>query len=279
MNALDTIIIIIFIVAVSIIIGWNILSLIDRKISNVAINIPPIKIPQQQIILNISQDKKGQIKVEQGGSTRQPAINYTGVEYPGSVEPFIVADARELDYKNFKEEVLKTSNTFDEQTIDQAPDDKKVDYTDDDFYIGVSYEDRRRVKPRPEPKKRYFSAVDFGWEAPKQIVSCANASISQKWKGGEKSLMPYQIQCNRPNKLTAENYYKTHYKAQVIPLEDYVVRGANYMQYSNTVHPTKVDYRILSQTTKGLNPKETKYKNLPTGVNYAFHNTPAMRMP
>ena len=72
---------------------------------------------------------------------------------------------------------------------------------------------------------------------------------------------------------------KTHYQAQIARLEDYAVRGSNYMEFSDYIHPTKSNIRILSQNTKGLPPKDVEYRNIPTGRNYGFHNTPSMRMP
>ena len=130
----------------------------------------------------------------------------------------------------------------------------KVDYDHDkdekDFYVGMTYDFKpiRASKRKDERnKKLYVSSLDFGWESPRQYVSCANSSIAQQFKTGEKSLMPYQIDCTRPNRITAENYYKTHYKAQVIPIEDERVRGHNYMEYSSWVQPSKIDFRILSQ--------------------------------
>ena len=124
----------------------------------------------------------------------------------------------------------------------------------------------------------YVTSADFGWEPPRQIVSCANSSISQQFKSGKKSLLPYQIDCTRANKLTAENYYKIHHKIPIIPIEDDLVLGHNYMDFSSWVEPSKLDFRILSQSTKGL-PLSEKYKTIPVGSNYGFHNTPAMPMP
>ena len=116
--------------------------------------------------------------------------------------------------------------------------------------------------------KSYATDYDFGFEAPPHYVSCANSSIAQKWKTGKKSLLPYQIGCDKPNKLTAENYYKVRNKIPIIPIIDYHIRGSNYMNYINKVSPYKIDHRILSQTTKGLNPIEKDKKIIPKGFNY-----------
>jgi len=201
-------------------------------------------------------------------------------------EKFIVSDAQDFhNYEKHRDDTIKEPNTFDYEKIDTPLEKDKIDYDDDkderNFYIGMTYDFKpiQAKKKRDEKdKKLYFSSADFGWEAPRQIVSCANSSISQQFMGGEKSLMPNQIDCTRPNKLTAENYYKVHHKIPVIPLEDQAVRGYNYMDFSNWVEPSKIDYRILSQSTKGL-PLSEKYKNIPVGFEYGFHNTPAVRMP
>ena len=203
-----------------------------------------------------------------------------------SVEKFIVADANDfLNYDKHKSRAEKEFNTFDYEKIDIPSNKDKVDYDrdkdDKDFYTGIQYDFKPiQAKKTVDERKRkaYVSDVDFGWEAPRQTVSCANASISQRYKTGVKSLRPFQISCTRPNKLTAENYYRTHYNAQIIPIEDHLVRGSNYLDYSNWVEPSKIDFRILSQTTKGL-PESDSVRNIPTGWNYGFHNTPAMRMP
>jgi len=204
-------------------------------------------------------------------------------------EKFIVSDAQEFNnYNEFKNKMLKEPDTFIKEDIENPesknivdPDTKKDDALD--YTIQMKYVDHINAKPQKDikekDKKAYVTASDFGLEAPRQVVSCANSSISQKWRTGKNSILPYKIYCEGPNKIQADDYYKTHYKAQIIPIEDHLVRGHNYGDYSNWVSPYNMEIRILSQATKGINPKNNKYKNLPTAINYAFHNTPAMRMP
>jgi hypothetical protein len=45
-------------------VGFNIVNLIDKKISNISVNIPKIEIPKQNIVLNISEEG-GRIKVDE----------------------------------------------------------------------------------------------------------------------------------------------------------------------------------------------------------------------
>lgn len=200
------------------------------------------------------------------------------------IEKFIVSDAQDFhNYKELKKSVLAMADDFNEETLQNPPDNRVVDYdknpnNGDDFSIMVAH-GRPPVKVKRDDKV-FMSSADFGFDPPKQYVSCANSSIAEQYKQGDKSLLPFDISCNKPNKLTAENYYKTHYKRQIAPLEDYSVRGYNYLNYTNTVDPNLINrLRILSQNTKGLPPEETKNKNIPLGWNYSFHNTPAMRMP
>jgi len=70
--------------------------------------------------------------------------------------------------------------------------------------------------------------------------------------------------CNEPNKVIDEIKYQ-----KIIPIENAMIKGYNYMVYSNAVSPDKIDdIRFLSKTTKGLNDEQGR--NIPIGSNYAF---------
>lgn len=177
------------------------------------------------------------------------------------LEPFIVADAQDIhNYDAIRADVKKLSDNFDDDTIKNPPINKIVNYN---------------YPTNGKDTKAYITNVDFGQDKPYPVVSCSNSSITNSLTTGPMQLLPSQLECSLPNKLTAENYYKTHYNARSIPMDDYAVRGANYMDYSDTPNPY-ANTRILSQNTKGLIPSATAYKNIPTGSNYAFYNTPAM---
>ena len=293
-SKLDIFFIVLFVIVVSVIIGLNIVTVIDKKISNVSVNIPPIypqvSVPPPNIVLNIDKKIKDQINIsvesEEGNKNKEKLSSSSDK----NIENFIVADANDFKrYDELKKKTLKKDNSFDTEDLDNPTKEKVVDYdkekkNNDDYTIQLNYPDHTtKAKPKEykpvKDDKAYISAADFGLDPPKQVVGCANSSISQKWKGGKNSLVANRISCNKPNKLTAENYYKTHYKPIVIPMEDVNVRGYNYAEYSNAVMPEKSDIRILSQSTKGLNPKDTKIQHLPDGFNYGFHNSPAMAMP
>ncbi len=173
---------------------------------------------------------------------------------------------------------LLSDNTEEHFTVAMANDINHYDTVANDAKKEADSWDDKKIKSISDDKK-YLTADDFGWESGFQSKSCSNSSISEKFKSGPKKLLPNDLSCSVPNKLTAENYYKTHYLAQVLPLEDYSVRGANYIDYTNYAHPVKSNIRILSQNTKGLSPEDTDRHNIPTPANYAFHGTPSMRMP
>ncbi len=181
-------------------------------------------------------------------------------------EPFIVSDARDINlYDDFRKITSEMTDNFDENNIKNPPQTQIVDYN---------------YKDDDKKKDEYITNIDFGVDKPWPVVSCSNSSIINARKTGPMQLLPSQIACDKPNKLTAENYYKTKYNIRSIPMSDeYTIKGANYGEFSDFVNPHKSNIRILSQNTKGLPPSENMYKNIPSGSNFAFYGTPAMPMP
>lgn len=52
----------VLLLTVSMIIGYNIVFIIDKKISNVTVNIPPIKVPTPQVTLHLNQGLNGDLR-------------------------------------------------------------------------------------------------------------------------------------------------------------------------------------------------------------------------
>lgn len=210
-------------------------------------------------------------------------LNIIGtIVYSRKKEKFIVDDANEFQiYDKLRAEETKKEDNFDKQELAQPDERDIVDYdvpSEKDDPTMMVVHGRPPVK-NTKDDKTFMTPSDFGWEAPTQYVSCSNASIAQRFKTGEKHLLPNQVSCDKPNKLTAENYYKVN-AAQIVPIEDQQIKGYNYESYSNSVNPYLIrNLKILSANTKGLPKDQMKYKNIPVGSNYAFHNTPAMAMP
>jgi len=268
MKTVDIIFIVLFMVIISIIIGLNIVYLIDKKINNVSIKIPPI--PKPTVVVNLCDEENIKLKTKKNIS-----------KIDKNIEPFdINMNINSIDSHKGNEIRVNIDDPKDEKLIDiENPDDKDVtDYDDPDKKISEEKSIKQELRPKLN-KKYYVTDQDFGWEAPRRVVSCANNSVGKKFKWGKNKLFPFEISCGKPNKLTAENYYKTHYQPIIAPIEDKKIKGFNYLNFRNTISPDQTDFRILSTTTKGLNEKETKFKNIPTGYNYVFHNTPQMSMP
>jgi len=290
----DLFFIILLVIVISIIIGLNITKLIDNKINNVAVNIPDIKMPKPTITIQVSKSDKNKFVVCSENSTQK---NKSQNVYK---EKFTVADANDFhNYDKLKKDAIKkySDDNFDDQNIPIKSNISKTNgntkdkckiIKDEIGHPRIIYPSKPVVRVQKDGKS-YLTAYDFGFEGPTNYVSCANSSIAEKWKTGKKSLLPYQIGCNKPNKFTAENYYKVYNKMQIIPMTDYHIRGHNYMKYINSASPYKIDYRILSQSTKGLNPLETRKKNIPEGSNFVDeskalsphypHNAPIKSMP
>ncbi len=58
----DIVLLFILLLTVSMIIGYNIVFIIDKKISNVTVNIPPIKVPTPQVTLHVQQGLNGDLR-------------------------------------------------------------------------------------------------------------------------------------------------------------------------------------------------------------------------
>lgn len=267
MNKIDIIALILSVIITSIVLGLNIVSAIDKKINNISVNIPQIKLPDQNIVFHVNKDMEDNITI-------CPSINkHENNASSNEKETFIVADAQNFqEYDDIKK---RNDGELDDHEIDNPEIMNIVDYNADDYVIQTSYNDEKKEMGRN--KDYYITPADFGFEGPQRFTSCANSSIAEKWKFSDKSLMPNQIACGSPNKIQASDYWKIHYKPHVLPLEDYKVRGYNYMDYSNKVQPYNIDFKILSQASKGIYPKDSRLRNIPTSSNYAFHDSPAMR--
>lgn len=187
------------------------------------------------------------------------------VPKPKIIENFIVDDAQDFhNYPELRADVMKMPNNFNEQDIKNPPANMVVSN------YGIDDTNKNTMA--------FVSKADFGEDLPYPVVSCSNSSINNVYKTGPIQLLPSQISCDSPNKLTAENYYKVN-RAMSIPLEDRFVKGSNYGDFGDLSNPYEIDKRILSQNTKGLPPGETTYRNIPSGSNYAFYNTPVLPMP
>ena len=79
-SKLDIFIMILFLFTMSITLGLSVTSVIDKKISNVAINIPPIKLPPQTIVVKIDSEKKDKIEYKINNSNKTDKSNENKIE-------------------------------------------------------------------------------------------------------------------------------------------------------------------------------------------------------
>lgn len=215
MNTLDIIIIILLAITISIIIGLSIVNLIDKKINNVSVNIPPIVVPEQNVKLNVNGTVDGCLKICPKGrknGTQKEQGKELGKEL--GIEHFIVSDAQDIhNYTSLIDEGMKESDEFEDKDNNGSAD-----------------KEEKPKSPKVSPKHKI-------------MTSCKK------------------------------------FNPDLIPLflEDPLMRGYNYGNYSNYANPYQYN-RLLSQATRGLNPKDNKQKNIPMSYNYGFKETPAMRM-
>lgn len=202
-------------------------------------------------------------------------------------ESFTVSDAEDFhNYDKLKNAVLQKPDNYYNNTLDNPDPSNIVNYNKEivknDNSTLVVNNLQTKIKPKnvtdEENKKIYFTDADFGLQLPGNYVSCSNSSIDNNFSSGKFNLLPNQVGCDQPNGLTAENYFKTVYNARSIPIENYKIKGANYMEFSDSPAPYQ-QIKILSQNTKGLPASENKYHNIPTGSNYGFHNGPVVQLP
>jgi hypothetical protein len=223
---IDIFFFVLFITAIAIFMGLSIVSVIDKKINNVSINMPSI---QPKIILNVDKDKNGNIKISHKNNNT----------ISDNIEEFIVVDAQNIQNCDMK----KLNNLDKENSTDNLA--KQIATT--------------------------TLVIDKSVPSGAESINIYNSNLSKPMFYGTDSDV-----LNNSDKINNHTYKTIHFLGQTIPIDDATTKGYNYWQYSDDINPNAIRYqRILSQNTKGLPPEDTRYKNIPVGWNYAFHNTPA----
>ncbi|AYV78281.1 MAG: hypothetical protein Edafosvirus8_31 [Edafosvirus sp.] len=91
METIDICMVIIFIIVLAIIFGLSIVALIDNKIGNVSVNIPPIEVPKSTIIVNIQKDGNDQyyVNVDQKSGTQAYQAVPVDSQNKSKIETFV----------------------------------------------------------------------------------------------------------------------------------------------------------------------------------------------
>ena len=295
---LDMIFIAILMITVSIIFGMNIISLIDRKISNVSINIPPIKVPQPHVTVHIHKnkndinvdsntevtvidDKKKQKKNKKrdkvdkhenfaGNIGKISKVHGIGLDVNNSASNILGPNKDDIvDYtKNINNNKNKDNDGDNDVDDNENKDNDGDNDVDDNENISKVLNDGSVIISLKNAKGK----DDYNAKENKQL-SC-NKFISKKFTYGNKQMKARNIDCG--SKITPQNFYK-HYKPVIAHMNDPKMMGSNYGDYNNNVSPQDLGRRLLPNHNKKLYPHHSKIDKLPKGMNYIFENTPSFK--
>ncbi len=267
-SKIDVCVIIILVSVVSIIIGFNIVSLIDKKISNVCINIPPIKIPPPQVNVTIKrEDTIPKIVAFQPKTVGANVENFASVSSPDNKQ--------ELSIEASVEETSVEETSVEEASVEEASVDTNGG---DSIYKNMQAESKAELQYALSEVQDYtpYTPPNTGLlgehNAPvltveyqniaKKNITCNNKSINSRFETGKKFIKPNQNSCSNEYMEDPSQYYKKKFHAPVANLEDTRTFGANYQEYSNYANPYSVGEGLIKKTP-----------NLPFGYNFAFDDT------
>lgn len=262
MNSVDMFMLIIFIITISIIIGLNIVALIDKKIGNVSINIPPIKIPN--IIVNMDKDMKGDYSV----SLQSPQNTSKQEHFDSnlSIEPYQIDNTDKINYTSqvvpskkseiilpvdTKENIKQIENKINEQII-------QGDMNDPDDFDKIMYDGSKFTD------SNVLTIDDIPDKNKKRKIVCLNESLNNRFVTGKEQLKPYSIGCNQKttDEINPADYYKKVYNNHIMPMDDKMTAGYNYSEYSSMMKPFEIGKRLWS--------KPDNIKLIPQGNGYFF---------
>ena len=139
-SKLDIIIIILFVITLSILFGLSVVNIIDKKISNVSVNIPPIKVPKQSVTIKLKCVNEKQIdsyyikeEKEENNTNDDNNTNNTNninIENFGNVKKIENYDNVSIDTidnidKEIKEEI---SETMYEPNVGKIQKEQKIEF-------------------------------------------------------------------------------------------------------------------------------------------------------
>jgi len=217
----------------------NIIAIIDKKISNVAINIPPIQIPQPKIIISTCKDNHT-------NNDKQPAID---VEYESNNDKNHQINNKKDNIENFEGGIVTVTSNKKNKSLDNPSKENIVNYTKNIISI----------------KDKLKKANNMNKKTSKKV--CENDSIQKKHQWGKHPMKANQLFTNK--KFHPASYYK-YYKPMIGQMEDYKIKGANYTEYKDSVEVNNVGVRLLPKNNKKLYPKQSKIDILPKAHNFMF---------
>ncbi len=229
-NITEYVCIVLLVIVISGVLGMNIVNLIDRKISDISINLPKINVPKPEIIVNMSD-------ICNPRRSDLPAV-------------------REL-LEHFSSKIIPTR--------EDLPKDDDISKKLLDKYLK-----KPTKKTKPKKKKRKINYDESPDLDPSHVVERDSDEYIGSVLGCRpvmgRPVHPDQVSCSMPNFKTSENYYRYYYKYPMVPrmptIDEQRWLGANYVNYIDTMVPDR-DYRVI-QT--GLKKKVPPVE----GSNYIF---------
>jgi hypothetical protein len=280
MQSFDIFMILLLIVVVGFIIGLNIVSVVDKKLGNIAINVPPITIPKPTVIVKIDQGGKYDIYVENDTDKKNKLVLSTdnqnehfenslnissdgseGKEHFGSIRDYATAVTsgavkQEPPIENVKVNVMPVKGNGNLTNPDPAD---VVDYGNYVCYkkgdSNEAFTTGQKITPIP---------VQNG-EIPVNVNNvgsvCGNKSLVDLHSHGNNQLPVFDVQGlhNNDNPDPAD-YYKRN-APMVAHLEDQYLRGYNI--YKSGEYARINEIGIIKLDDAGIYPTPSNYINKP----------------
>lgn len=295
---MDILVILLFAFAIAVVMGFGIVNVIDKKISNVAVNIPPIEIPRHTVVVQLSERDSKNIdniknitcdaKVERIKETKKVKQEDTESEISTETSTDVDVDidvdidaevnvevedktinkirkkvehfASEELNKKLNKELDQGQSVLQKEIFNFIDNPNRTNEVNYDVILkdDKNYRPPKAVIPKPTPFKSG------------QYLKCENASIGEKVQKGQKYQIPNQLQCGQDDNVSPEDYYKKKYRPPIARIGPYKMKGANYADYNNYVSPYDLNLSIVPRN----NLKESANK-IPRGINYVFNDSPA----
>lgn len=271
-NGVDAIYVLLLIVIIGCIIGFSVVFLIDRKISDVSINIPRLDVPEPNIVLKINGDDNGNIKVcaknkqnKQNNKFQELMEHFSPSDKPPPGGPggpgTVISLQPPLTYfqekTQFQEQALSNQNKQAPQgAVPESPNNIATDLSPPEIPTELP------INPPPASKGPFY--------IPPGMVQCNN-------RGGKYKLHADQIACGEDDNKTAENYYGYYYRYPFVP-------SFSEMRYQGYNVGDFVDFASAEENKRIVKGPLSGDVSRPQIANnqiseYAIENTPEMQAP
>jgi hypothetical protein len=242
--------ILLFIIIVSVIIGLNIVSVVDKKLGTVAINIPPVELPQIVIKVcesdNMSENdikrKYKMVVINSKKSENEEVENFDTIEkqIPVQEEQQIsnVSSETETIIPIVSKFISSITNS-EEHLLPNSKDivqEQKLPLNEVNFANVIN----EIIKP---------SEIKLPEE--EQVFRCKNKSIVDKFKAGNENLKPFGT-CGQKklNEIDPAQYYKQKYSYYVSQMGNEKMNGYNFQNYSSYAGIFDIGKIVLDKTHK-----------------------------